>query len=146
VTFAGQGETTIDVALSGEFAIEVEHSRDAPGLVSFYYIVDSAHCWDWRNMTERVQFITWDRPADFYSPKETVLVSEGEQKGVPWANYTWVFPNPFWYCEIRFNTPEYQSKSSSSGSLIVAVLALVIISHRLKKGRRMRPKSIMWGN
>jgi hypothetical protein len=133
VTFTGEAETTIDVNLSGEFTIDVEFRRDAPESVTFYYIAGSAHCWDWRNMTERVQFITWERQADFYSPQEFALVSEGERNGVQWGNYSWVFPNPFWYCEIRLNNPEYQSKSFSSGSFMVAVLTLIIISHRLKK-------------
>ncbi|MFW9917101.1 MAG: hypothetical protein ACFFGZ_15955, partial [Candidatus Thorarchaeota archaeon] len=72
VTFAGETETTIDVALSGEFFI-----GNDPESITFSYIVESANCWGWENLTEIVQFTTWGRHADFYSPSEHALVSEG---------------------------------------------------------------------
>ncbi|MHA2273439.1 MAG: hypothetical protein ACXACI_16410 [Candidatus Hodarchaeales archaeon] len=139
-TFAGEAETTIDVALSGEFSI-----GDNPESITFSYIVESAHCWGWQNLTEIVQFTTWGRHADFYHPSEYALVSEGERSGIAWTNYTWVFPNredgiPLLYsagCSVRFNNPKY-SKSSSFGSFMLATFTLIIFSYYAKKKEKKK--------
>ncbi|MFX0114492.1 MAG: hypothetical protein ACFFB3_08085 [Candidatus Hodarchaeota archaeon] len=136
-TLPGNAETKIDVICSGFIAFSYVSIFD------FEYIVGTANAWS-GNVSELVQFITWDYFPEEYYPKDSAIVWEGHKEDRLFGNYSWFFSNQEINIDlvgIRFYHPNYSS-NEGNGSLNLEttvillgflVLAIPLIWKRRKK-------------